>query len=189
MVLVEAGANLNVRVEIARRRAMLYRNFAMTLKAQLYFLLGVVLAVAFSTEVIAHSGGLNSSGCHGGSRPYHCHRAASEMVGNRLRCDLGSKSRECIDRPAPQRQPQEEESAGAGSKSSGVVLELQIQLIRHCQALPSSFADGFWGPKTQGALQVFQASHGLFADGIPTRTTLIALKGPVTGRCDARSVQ
>ena len=49
----------------------------------------------FSQQTIGHSGGLDSSGCHGGSKPYHCHRAASEMVGNRLRCDLGSKSKEC----------------------------------------------------------------------------------------------
>ena len=46
-------------------------------------------------DVTAHSGGLNSNGCHAGSQPYHCHRSSSEMVGNRLRCDLGSKSKEC----------------------------------------------------------------------------------------------
>ena len=27
------------------------------------------------TAVFPHSGGLNSSGCHAGSKPYHCHRA------------------------------------------------------------------------------------------------------------------
>ena len=43
----------------------------------------------------AHSGGLDSNGCHAGSQPYHCHRAPSDMVGNRLRCDLGSRSSEC----------------------------------------------------------------------------------------------
>lgn len=43
----------------------------------------------------AHSGGLDASGCHAGSKPYHCHRQPNEMVGNRLRCDLGSKSIEC----------------------------------------------------------------------------------------------
>jgi len=46
-------------------------------------------------DVAAHSGGLDSNGCHAGSQPYHCHRSPSEMVGNRLRCDLGSKSKEC----------------------------------------------------------------------------------------------
>ena len=43
----------------------------------------------------AHSGGLNSQGCHGGKKPYHCHRSQSEMVGNRLKCDLGSRSKDC----------------------------------------------------------------------------------------------
>lgn len=44
----------------------------------------------------AHSGGLDANGCHAGSQPYHCHRSADEMVGNRLRCDLGSESIECV---------------------------------------------------------------------------------------------
>lgn len=49
---------------------------------------------------VAHSGGLNSSGCHGGSKPYHCHRSASEMTnsssgGYRLRCSSGSRSKDC----------------------------------------------------------------------------------------------
>ena len=52
-----------------------------------------------SSDAEAHSGGLNSRGCHGGSRPYHCHRSPSEMVGNRLRCDLGSRSKECDKKP------------------------------------------------------------------------------------------
>ena len=54
-----------------------------------------ILLICSSTATVAHSGGLDASGCHGGSKPYHCHRSASEMVGNRLRCDLGSKSKEC----------------------------------------------------------------------------------------------
>ena len=28
-----------------------------------------------STQVTAHSGGLNKQGCHAGSQPYHCHRS------------------------------------------------------------------------------------------------------------------
>ena len=50
--------------------------------------------------LLAHSGGLDSQGCHGGSKPYHCHRSPSEMIGNRLRCDLGSKSSECLGVPS-----------------------------------------------------------------------------------------
>ena len=47
----------------------------------------------------SHSGGLNAQGCHAGKKPYHCHRSSSEMVGNRLRCDLGSKSEDCKSSP------------------------------------------------------------------------------------------
>ena len=49
---------------------------------------------------MSHSGGLNSSGCHAGSKQYHCHRSASEMAksssgGNRLKCSAGSTSKDC----------------------------------------------------------------------------------------------
>lgn len=51
-------------------------------------------------SAMSHSGGLNSSGCHAGSKPYHCHRSASEMTksssgGNRLKCSSGSTSKDC----------------------------------------------------------------------------------------------
>ena len=55
-----------------------------------------VVCLFTCVQVSAHLGGLNSQGCHSGSKPYHCHRASSEMVGNRLRCDLGSNSSDCI---------------------------------------------------------------------------------------------
>ena len=55
----------------------------------------VILNVAYS-----HSGGLDSKECHGGSKPYHCHRSPNEMVGNRLRCDLGSESEACKKSPS-----------------------------------------------------------------------------------------
>ena len=53
--------------------------------------------VLFPIEAFSHSGGLNASGCHAGSKPYHCHRSASEMTksssgGNRLKCSSGSVS-------------------------------------------------------------------------------------------------
>ena len=56
----------------------------------------------FSAMSHSHSGGLDANGCHAGSQPYHCHRAPSEMVGNRLRCDLGSRSKDCVDSPVRQ---------------------------------------------------------------------------------------
>ena len=60
---------------------------------------GALLSLSISIlaiDVEAHSGGLDTNGCHAGSQPYHCHRSSTEMVGNRLRCDLGSKSKECV---------------------------------------------------------------------------------------------
>lgn len=64
------------------------------------FALAIPLAFAVPHKALSHSGGLDANGCHGGSQPYHCHRSASDMrqtdTGNyRLRCDLGSRSREC----------------------------------------------------------------------------------------------
>ncbi len=49
----------------------------------------------FIQQAYAHSSGLNASGCHAGSKPYHCHRFENDMVRNRLRCDLASRSKEC----------------------------------------------------------------------------------------------
>jgi len=41
--------------------------------------LGLVVALAFATSASAHSGGLNSQGCHNNRKTgdYHCHRAAA----------------------------------------------------------------------------------------------------------------
>jgi endonuclease YncB( thermonuclease family) len=36
-----------------------------------------VILATLSTQVAAHSGGLNKRGCHAGSEPYHCHRSPS----------------------------------------------------------------------------------------------------------------
>ena len=72
----------------------------MEIRKQIPIVVCVVSAVvtAETHATFAHSGGLNASGCHGGSKPYHCHRLRSEMVitsegKNRLRCDLGSSVR------------------------------------------------------------------------------------------------
>ena len=46
------------------------------------FFLKLALAITVfvsATPVFAHSGGLNSQGCHAGSRPYHCHRAQTNV--------------------------------------------------------------------------------------------------------------
>ena len=48
-------------------------------------LLAAALFAALSPAPIsAHSGGLNAQGCHAGSRPYHCHRAAPRVVAPRV---------------------------------------------------------------------------------------------------------
>ncbi len=60
-----------------------------------------LLLVYISPFALSHSGGLDANGCHGGSKPYHCHRSPGEMVKslsgqNRLRCSAGSRSQDCI---------------------------------------------------------------------------------------------
>ena len=63
------------------------------------FIFGMIIFLSPSIA-FSHSGGLNSSGCHSGSKPYHCHRSQSEMTksssgGNRLKCSSGSTSKDC----------------------------------------------------------------------------------------------
>ncbi len=139
------------------------------------FVAALTVVIALQPPIAhAHSGGLNASGCHAGSRPYHCHRTASQMVQtrdgrNRLRCDLGSRSRECI---------------GRGSvRNDLTVLNLQIQLRRHCRGLPNTFADGIPGQRTTQALRAFQAASGLTPDGILGPATRRALASPPNGQC------
>lgn len=133
----------------------------------------LLISIIVPEPVNAHSGGLNAAGCHGGSRPYHCHRSSREMVRtqdgkNRLRCDLGSRSRECA----------------RGSNSSAIpVLNVQIQLRRHCRGLPANFADGAWGPLTQQTLVRFQSAYGLVPDGVYGPATAQALARSPNGRC------
>ena len=70
--------------------------------ARLLLLLLLSTTLATAETSYGHSGGLDANGCHAGSQPYHCHTAPSEMVGNRLRYDSGSRSRKCGVSPAGQ---------------------------------------------------------------------------------------
>jgi len=135
----------------------------------LFLCLSTIVPVS---NVSSHSGGLNSQGCHAGSQPYHCHRSQNEMVGNRLRCDLGSRSSECSNQRRSN-QP----------SVSSEVRRYQTQLMRHCDSLPSSFADGRDGAATARGLRQFQASYGLVSDGVYGPNTANALAGPVIGAC------
>ena len=131
-----------------------------------------------------HSGGLNSQGCHAGSRPYHCHRAPSEMRGNRLRCDLGSRSKECINqqrtlptvptvpkppiiKPEPQPKtpfvysPAVPDMAGLIENKvlrKQVIVKIQERL--KIQGYYSGSLDGVMGPKTMTAIDVFKIAKG-----------------------------
>ena len=137
--------------------------------ARTQVLITTIFIIVFSTSqyASAHSGGLNSQGCHAGSKPYHCHRSPSEMVGNRLRCDLGSRSIEC---------------AGWSNSYSAVTI-IQQQLVRHCSSLSRVFIDGVYGSSTRTALIRFQYAYGLAADGVYGPATARALNGRVTGAC------
>lgn len=138
-------------------------------------LLTLMLAASLPNSAIAHSGRLNSQGCHGGSRPYHCHRSSSEMTssrdgGSRLRCAEGSRSKDC--------------RGGQVNAGSSTVRAYQVKLLKHCRRLPEGFADGSYGPATRNALIRFQRAYGLQPDGKYGPRTAKALTGPVSGACN-----
>lgn len=54
----------------------------------------LVCCIVSSTPVLAHSGGLNSQGCHAGSRPYHCHRAQNPSPRSN---NFGGGDKDCSD--------------------------------------------------------------------------------------------
>lgn len=145
-----------------------HKGSQMTIRLTPSFFVLCFLSVMLTTAALrAHSGGLNAQGCHAGSRPYHCHRAQSEMVGNRLRCELGSRSSEC---------------RGTSARNT-TVQNFQNQLVQHCRNLPQRFADGVYGPATVQALIRFQNAYDITADGKYGPQTAQALSGPVTGAC------
>lgn len=139
---------------------------------------------AASAVMTVHPGGLDSRGCHGGSRPYHCHRSQSQVVRtadgrNRLRCDLGSRSQECTGAGA---------TMGLGSSlvtasDPAQVVEIQLQLIRHCSGLETEFADGVAGEQTRLALVRFQKAYGLTVDGLYGPETEAAFAQEPNGLC------
>ena len=126
------------------------------------FILVTLTAFAFAlflsapNEVEAHSGGLNSQGCHAGSKPYHCHRSSSEMVGNRLRCDLGSRSKECDKRKTT---PPSQENNEVGNSPSAVTATTTSGSVELRQSeIPTQFKDGI-GLNCQGIFLLFNSSR------------------------------
>ena len=76
------------------------RIFAILLSAatvQLAALVATLLIPSHASKISAHahSGGLNSEGCHAGSRPYHCHRGspAPKAGKKRRKAEQGSRSK------------------------------------------------------------------------------------------------
>lgn len=58
----------------------------------------VILCLLPSFDVAAHSGGVDSKGCHAGSQPYHCHRGSSGgYAGRRILGYDTSRDLDCKD--------------------------------------------------------------------------------------------
>lgn len=142
----------------------------------------VIALLVVSSTSYGHSGGLDANGCHAGSQPYHCHRAPSEMIGNRLRCDLGSRSKECIgDRsispPAyngttssrsivsssePAASAYETKAESYSKLSMENVINIQKRL--RTLGLYDGNIDGVMGSETALAIDVFKIKKGLPLD-------------------------
>ena len=153
----------------------------------------VIALLVVSSTSYGHSGGLDANGCHAGSQPYHCHRAPSEMVGNRLRCDLGSRSKECIgDRsinlPPANSTPSSRGIAGSSERAasayvtkaesySKLPMEKVINIQRRLRTLGiyDGKLDGIMGPQTALAIDVFKIKKGLPLDEELNNETLDVL--------------
>ena len=152
-----------------------------------------ITALITSQQVLSHSGGLNSAGCHAGSKPYHCHRVQAEMVGNRLRCDLGSKSAECngsgstipsqsqdimkaqktVATPTFQYKPAVPDLYRIVNNS--VLRSRAVKLIQKRLVLYSLYkgkVDGVIGMKTANAIDLFKIKNGYKVGGYLDKLTL-----------------
>ncbi len=141
------------------------------------FLLSFLLAN--SSLATAHGGGLDANGCHGGSKPYHCHRSPNDMVGNRLRCELGSSSKECVGV-----NPRSNTTVIVGNSSNRINSSSQVpnlsysskaavysqapnSVIKRIQGrlrnlgIYNGQVDGAMGPQTALAIDVFKIKSGL----------------------------
>ena len=147
------------------------------------FILVTLTAFAFAlflsapNEVEAHSGGLNSQGCHAGSKPYHCHRSSSEMVGNRLRCDLGSRSKECDKRKTTP--PSQENNEGGNNSSAATVTTSSGSVGLRQSDIPTDFKNGV-GLKCEGTFLLFTASRQTVATAYFQNDMVLYQRIPVT---------
>lgn len=163
----------------------------------------VILFVAgVSPTSFAHSGRLNSQGCHAGSQPYHCHRSSSEMTssssgGSRLRCSAGSQSTDCNSQPGTARASSSStslaltphrrltrEAANTAKTPEYRLWMLTLALKEHCTGIPDNFHGTESNRETvKEIVKVFQATHDLAVDGIAGTNTLARLERQSTGLC------
>lgn len=112
----------------------------------------ILTLLATSGEALAHSGGLNSQGCHSGSQPYHCHRSPSEMVpsssgGYRLKCSAESRSKDCessaqsSERPKKQKTPPSSRGGSNLESETALIGNLPVNELQTCLAHATAFVD------------------------------------------------
>ena len=140
-------------------------------RMSLLLLLSIVLGT--SETSYGHGGGLDANGCHAGSQPYHCHRTPSEMVGNRLRCDLGSRSKDCVGSAtrssgygsSPLTRPENTSTYKAKisprDKSVDALVVRRVQSRLRLMGLYEGSVDGILGSQTAMAIDLFKIKKGL----------------------------
>lgn len=147
-----------------------------SLLAQAALISALLLSLAARSYALAHSGGLDSNGCHAGSKPYHCHRASSEMMGNRLKCELGSRSSECIGLGSSQYQSTPKATIQSSIKDSSAIykytsneepsplLVKKVQVRLKVKRLYIGDINGIFDARTALAIDIYKIKNNIESD-------------------------
>ena len=141
--------------------------------------IAVLLAITTST-VFAHSGGLDSSGCHTNRKTgdYHCHRSSAPSRPKQLLPSIGAQPNGQA--PAAQIVPTPAHSNAVALSERQLILSVQLLLIS--LGYSPGKADGSMGAATRQAIAKFQSDHFMEPSGNVSGDLLVRLAEAVQKR-------